>query len=411
MNGKPVNCPNCQLPALVCWVDDEQQILCDKCRHRAQTYSQNSRVVFSPVQSDDGIWKTSDDIGFGELREFIEACLHPGEAILLKPFLAASWACVCALVDLLESRTADPLQDAEYLAITQNIRQMQEVISRLSHRKEELQRDASEHEKKLNGNWSNALYGSLMKKLHKMGNVERRIEDAQKQIETFRDLAESILSKHSSAVQHRTIQRLRRQFLDAASSRDFTTHQIGAGEQLLINEIVEHLPFAKPPPEESPVCDLNQRAERSAVNPLQIGSEVPVKYVPWILLEPTDTTWQTLVRYYSSLSTIRREEYDFERLKFSYDFKPNEIYLGKAAFEGYVVFCFAVNGRVVLECPRKGNAIYLMTLDSWKPLSQKSKTELLHSHRREVRRVIHSDQWRYELECWITSGGTPLFET
>src|ERR1035437_4625417 len=255
MNGKPIICPNCQLPNLVCWVSDEQRILCDKCWHRSQIQHQQRRIVFSPVKSGDGIWMTNDDIGFGELRQFIQACIEPGEAPLLKPFLISSWVGIRALVDLLESRMADPLQEPEYLAVMQNIRQLHEYLFRLSHRKEELEKDVSEHQKKMNDNWTDALYASLMEKMHKEHNVERRIEDAQKQLEKIRDRAKSILSNHSSTVQNRTIQRLRRQLLSYTDSGHHLTSssQIGNEKHVLIGAPVEQMPVIQLPDRKSVV--------------------------------------------------------------------------------------------------------------------------------------------------------------
>jgi hypothetical protein len=143
---------------------------------------------------------------------------------------------------------------------------------------------------------------------------------------------------------------------------------------------------------------------------LQIDPDVPIKSVPWELLESKHTQWEDLIRHYDKRSKSKNELYDIERLKFVYHFNPSEIYVGKAAFEGYVVFCFEAKERVVLECPKSGNAIYLMKIEDWKRLSQLSKIELLNNYRHDVSRILHSDKWRYELELWIEHGGIPLLE-
>ena len=55
---------------------------------------------------------------------------------------------------------------------------------------------------------------------------------------------------------------------------------------------------------------------------------------------------------------------------------PDDIYIGRASFEGYVVFVFKKVNAAALDCPKVGNALYLMDADKWKFLSQLSKTEL-----------------------------------
>lgn len=132
---------------------------------------------------------------------------------------------------------------------------------------------------------------------------------------------------------------------------------------------------------------------------------IAVKRVPWKLLESKEGLWDQLVRHYTLLAEARKEDYDLERLRFTYSFAPNEVYVGADAFEGYVVFCFASKNLSVLECPKTGNALYLMRLTDWKSLSQLSKTELLETHRRDVYRIIHAEEWQHRLALCIKHGG------
>jgi hypothetical protein len=133
--------------------------------------------------------------------------------------------------------------------------------------------------------------------------------------------------------------------------------------------------------------------------------------VPWILLEPCGSPLvEKVLKHFRQFGKLRDEEYDRDRITFPFEFGPDKIYLGRTGWEGYVVFCFEAKGRAVLECPKYGNAIYLMQTRDWESLSKLSKTELRLEHRREVSRIIHINEWQYELGLWIESGWMPLFE-
>jgi hypothetical protein len=138
--------------------------------------------------------------------------------------------------------------------------------------------------------------------------------------------------------------------------------------------------------------------------------QLPVEYVQWVLLEPDGTsTREPLLMHFRRLEVERNETYDETRLRLICTFNPDKIFLGKHAWEGYAVFCFERKGRAVLECPKFGNAIYLMPLEDWQALTQHSKTQLLTEYREIVRRLVHGGKFRQELEMWIESGGMPLF--
>jgi hypothetical protein len=118
----------------------------------------------------------------------------------------------------------------------------------------------------------------------------------------------------------------------------------------------------------------------------------------WRILPPGHT-WKEIIRHYESLQSIRHEEYDASRLKFTYDLKPDDVYVGVEEFEGYVVFVFQHGQTAVLECPKVGNAIYLMDAAKWKFLSQLSKTELLEDFSNVIERVPHVGfYWRLRLK-------------
>lgn len=134
---------------------------------------------------------------------------------------------------------------------------------------------------------------------------------------------------------------------------------------------------------------------------LAVDFDVPVRRVHWHILKPSGDSWLQLVRYYENLSRIRDRQYDLDRLRLIHDFKPDQIFVGRASFEGYVVFVFEAKGTAVLDCPEVGNAIYIMQAKKWKFLSQLSKTELLKYHSAEVRRIIHRSRWLSDLQFYL----------
>jgi len=69
---------------------------------------------------------------------------------------------------------------------------------------------------------------------------------------------------------------------------------------------------------------------------------------------------------------------------------PEQCYVGKDEFEGYIVFTFAHTPNALLECPVFGNAIYIINSD-WERLSRMTKQELRRSP--EVTRIIHKPNW------------------
>lgn len=138
---------------------------------------------------------------------------------------------------------------------------------------------------------------------------------------------------------------------------------------------------------------------------LEVHFSVPVHRVHWQLLKPSGDSWQELVRHFEYLSKVRNESYDIERIKTVHDFEPDEIFVGSQSFEGYVVFCFKIGETAVLECPKVGNALYMLDLKQWRTLSQLSKTELLTHHTREAKRLIHSSAWASELGLEFRSRG------
>jgi hypothetical protein len=126
--------------------------------------------------------------------------------------------------------------------------------------------------------------------------------------------------------------------------------------------------------------------------------QTPLMTVHWHILKPSENSWHVIESHYQRLAARKPLEYDLHRLEFLHRFNPGEIYVGTESFEGYVVMCFPGADLAVLECPYHGNALYFMKRSEWKSLSQLSKTELLHEHQSQVKRLLHGDGWETALK-------------
>lgn len=119
--------------------------------------------------------------------------------------------------------------------------------------------------------------------------------------------------------------------------------------------------------------------------------------LPWELLPPGKRTRAEVLAYYETLSRQRPDErYDPGRMRRAFSLGPEAWYVSSNEFDGYIVFTFARTDKVLLECPKVGNAIYVLGAD-WKRLSKMSKSELLAgSH--VVARVEHRGDWFWKVK-------------
>lgn len=183
-----------------------------------------------------------------------------------------------------------------------------------------------------------------------------------------------------------------------------------------IDSILEMMERLIPQNPDTPDAELS-RIRNHAINRLKrdfalwnkgllpVELSMPVHRVYWELLKPEGDSWDELIRHFRYLENSRNEHYETSRLKPLIDLKPDKIYVGRASFEGYVVFCYDRGQTAVLECPRVGNALYLMKLDEWKFLSQQSKKELLFQHSDHVERIAHTGNYRYEITLRLRERG------
>ncbi len=109
-------------------------------------------------------------------------------------------------------------------------------------------------------------------------------------------------------------------------------------------------------------------------NRIFVGStqKMIVKEIFWDLLPQGEWKTEGLIKTFKGYGWSK-DEFDESRLtQIIKILKPTICYIGKEKFQGYVVFGFDLSEKVVLECPKYGNAIYIIE-DNWQEITKLSK--------------------------------------
>ena len=115
-----------------------------------------------------------------------------------------------------------------------------------------------------------------------------------------------------------------------------------------------------------------------------------VKEIFWDLLPQGEWKTEGLIKTFKGYGWSK-DEFDESRLtQIIKTLKPTICYIGKEKFQGYVVFGFDLSEKVVLECPKYGNAIYIIE-DNWQEITKLSKWEARQLS--QVTVIRHSDTW------------------
>jgi len=359
MSVATISCPTCKKHNLVFWGIGEF-LICDDCFRnsryplglgREEVLQKNKRILISPIQAEDGSWTMNNRLEFKDLSRILDGCMQQVDS---KPFrvtkISISQDALISLLGLAEALIPDPLLEPQFQSLLIEIQQVEDFILRLNYRKEQLISELIELEPKkiasrkteqiITNEWVTPTEKKYEKKKNKIANIEKRVFEGQKRTLEIREKINGMLRDHSSTFQNSVLKRLRR----IVSSRCFYPPLLGdlLQSKSETNSIGTYSDALKSYPA---LSEAEQETELFEGAPFQIDPDVPVKFVSWKLLETKHCLWDDLIRHYTNLTKIRREEYDADRLKFIYDFTPSVIFVGKAAFEGYVVFCFCEKGR------------------------------------------------------------------
>lgn len=120
------------------------------------------------------------------------------------------------------------------------------------------------------------------------------------------------------------------------------------------------------------------------------SKQMIVKEIFWDLLPQGEWKTEGLIKTFKDYGWSK-DEFDESRLtQIIKILKPTICYIGKEKFQGYVVFGFDSSEKVVLECPKYGNAIYIIE-DNWQEITKLSKWEARQLS--QVTVIRHSDTW------------------
>jgi hypothetical protein len=324
----------------------------------AQNDNSAWHVVFSPEQNADGLWVSGTTFEFREIREFVDACMRPSAAGRYKELLISLPEIVLALIELMETRIVGPGERDEFLKARALQASLQDDVESLKKDQELNEAESRNlrwhlwHEAGTDKETTSARIEELNARWR---DIRLRLREREIELDKAREAIRGFFRETSAQEHERIVNRLFREY--KAWSR-------GA---------------------------------------LVVNFKVPVRRVHWEILKPSGNAWQELVRYFERLSHSHDKRYDLDRLHRIHDFEPDQIFVGRASFEGYVVFVFSNRQMAVLDCPEVGNALYMMETNKWKLLSQMSKTELLRFHREEIHRIVHVSWWLSDLKYFLES--------
>jgi hypothetical protein len=116
-------------------------------------------------------------------------------------------------------------------------------------------------------------------------------------------------------------------------------------------------------------------------------------FVHWRLLPPGELSAESIRRYYSGLQAEHPgARYDLERIEKALSLRPHQRYEEIDGIEGYIVFRFPHTPAALMECPKVGNAIYVIHKD-WERWSRMSKQDLMSDDSGEVTKIVHQGDW------------------
>lgn len=124
-----------------------------------------------------------------------------------------------------------------------------------------------------------------------------------------------------------------------------------------------------------------------------------MRRVAWKFLPPGKSPWSALSSHLAthikaSPSTMK---VILDRQKTIMNYNPDQLYVGEGGFGDYIAYDFKSRGLVVLECVRKGNAIYVFSRN-WTSFAKLSKGDII-QHGYHHARIIHSNDWKIRLDA------------
>lgn len=133
------------------------------------------------------------------------------------------------------------------------------------------------------------------------------------------------------------------------------------------------------------------------LNAMMRASAIARGKVPFRLLPPGSWDVDTVISHYRRAMAGAggrhgKNRFEARRIEMLKRLSPTSCWVGEEGWRGYIVFGFIGSERVVLECPVRNNATYIISGD-WTRMVGHSKTYLLATHPDRCTKVIHRDNW------------------
>lgn len=164
--------------------------------------------------------------------------------------------------------------------------------------------------------------------------------------------------------------------------------------------------------------DSRHTTEKPSIPHEQFSYAPMAEKLDWEVLPPRWWRNPSLVRKVLGHDEITPQDtLLISRLQFVDGLQPTECYSSKPSlssrFGDRTYFVFIFDNHVVAECPKWGNAIYVIKgTKDWQVLLKHSKREVLDLARGRVTRILHSGEWKARL-CFALNKALPteLFST
>lgn len=126
-----------------------------------------------------------------------------------------------------------------------------------------------------------------------------------------------------------------------------------------------------------------------------------VKFVEWLILRSGILTEEEIKEKIENTISIKIKKTQrpiiLQRLEYIRSKKPDEIAIGSAGYQGYVVYNFYKLGISILESEYPDNATYIFDSNNWEDLSKLSKTEILKGNLAK-QRIFHDKDWTIKID-------------
>lgn len=341
MQLRAVDCPKCQQRTPFLWLR-EREAFCDDCfsNHRTSEEKEPAfELLLNPKRGTDCTWAPGGDYAFGDVAAF----LNGYDLRWKKPLSHSAFGRLLAVLENLVPRPPE-IDKARVQRLETLLARMKELRRQIDATREQLRDKRISRDPQRRRNLNNNLVAyraDLVRVEREYERVAPPVHAAVEALRTFSDKVErQIYKRLKDAYDHP-----QRHLVDAPWE--------AVGERVYWRIL---------PPGRGGVVD-----------------------------------WHNIEEHFSRRTG---EQFEVERLRMIYEFNPTRIFVGEDEFEGYFVFIFEDRGRAFLECPKIGNAIYVMNAGDWKVLSRLTKVEL--RRHQDVHRIPHlGDGWKRKVRKYL----------